>query len=425
VGTSKAVEKAEDFYLRLLTRASSTNYVLTSPGDDGLKSTIASITNEVLEHVRKVATDPATRELVQPERVVVVTIPHSTVQAVTVWQDPVHAIAVNHGLMLFMYRVARAISGHIIRRGAGDPPSPPESQTVSIIASLIDWMSSAARAPLIQDWTTGPREIQTAENLTTAGERFVVSHEIAHILNQHLIADAANVDISQSTPRDLDDRPYDEEIQADIGGAVLTIESLPDQGIDPRAGLTGIFMFLHSLHLAETVGAIVSDGKHPSAHERMDTLQEVLPLRFGDHFAHLASWAYQLDELMNRFGDAALAERQVRRKEAVSHMNKIFRESPAAQGLHRHPAEEKAMLDEVLRLLNTAPSAVLKAIADNLLKAEEYVRALDASNVPNETPGNDKWRRHTIAHFLARHLPPQVAGTLGVQTFTTGYGSTV
>jgi hypothetical protein len=137
---------------------------------------IQQIADSVLAYVRRRARSDLAQLLV-PERILVRTMPHAKVQAMTVWADPVHAIVVNRGLMLFVYRVARAIAPHMIVRGPQDPSPPPEGDTVGIITQLVDWLSSPVNAPIAEDWPAGPREIRTAENIATASERFVLSHE--------------------------------------------------------------------------------------------------------------------------------------------------------------------------------------------------------------------------------------------------------
>jgi hypothetical protein len=146
--------------------------------DDSDVLIIQQIADSVLAYVRRRARSDLAQLLV-PERILVRTMPHAKVQAMTVWADPVHAIVVNRGLMLFVYRVARAIAPHMIVRGPQDPPPPPEGDTVGIITQLVDWLSSPVNAPIAEDWPAGPREIRTAENIATASERFVLSLETA------------------------------------------------------------------------------------------------------------------------------------------------------------------------------------------------------------------------------------------------------
>jgi hypothetical protein len=395
-------QEADDFYTSLLARKAGSPFLFSHPEDEKITNLIRLIATVVLDFARPRFEGDPIGELLRPERVVVTTLPQTTVQAVTVWIAPTHAIAVNRGLMLFMYRLARAVSPHVIDRGKDDPPAPPESEAISIIASMIDFMSSPVRAPLVADWATGPREIKTAENLTSAGERFVVSHEIAHIMRRHLIADASRVDPATSTPEDLNNRPLAQEIEADTIGAFLTIESQPD----PRPGAVGIVMFLQALRLAEHVGAIVPDGKHPSAVERMETLWATLPARYGEQFATVTSWADQLSDLLTRIGDAALRERQARRGMAQQALSAIFLEHPS-QIVARDPVADRTLIDEVRRLYDLAPGAVIDAVVNNLLD-QPHLRAVTS-------PGDEKFRRHRLALFIANScMAPAVRGALGV-----------
>jgi hypothetical protein len=316
--------------------------------------------------------------------------------------------------MLFVYRVARALAPHIIIRTTNDPPVPPESEAVSIIATLIDWMASPARAPLIEDWPTGQREIRTAENIAVAAERFVVSHEIAHIARRHLIADSSKLDPSKAKPEDLDNRPSEQEIEADVIGAMLSIDSMRAQGLDPRAGGVGVVMFLQILRLAEEVGAIIADAKHPPADFRLQTLLQALPQRYGKDSQVLLSWANELAQLITRIGDLAMAERATRREKAVKYMDRLFREHTATQGPDRDIRSDKAMLDETLEPLRTSPSAVLEAIAGNLMDADQYRAVASATRSPDALYKDNRVRRHSIAHFLGRYLPDNVRPVLGI-----------
>jgi hypothetical protein len=399
-------QKPEDFYLSLLSRGERKAFSMKSPYDERLGKVIQALADNILDFSRSRVTDPEMLALMQPGRVVVTTIPQATVQALTVWMEPVHSIAVNVGLMMFMYRVARALAPQMITRGPGDPPAPPESEAVSIVATLIDWMSSPARAPLVEDWPAGEREVRTADNIATACERFVVAHEIAHILRQHLIADSGKVDASKTSVGDLDTRPHVQEIEADIVGALMSIESMMDQQLDPRAGALGVAMFLQCLRLAEAVGAIVVDDSHPAAEERFALVWDALPGRFGAHFGPITSWADQMVVLVQRIGQQALQLRGERRRDAIARMDEIFRTHPGMRGVERNPVADKRLLDDTLALTRTAPSAVLEAIAVNLLDAADFAK------VPAR---DDRARRHSIAHFFARYLPPAVREVLGVE----------
>lgn len=80
------------------------------------------------------------------------TIPPANFQALTVWVAPCHAIAVNRVLRLYLYRIARALAEQYIVRGPEDSPAPEESERSGIMATILDWMASKVRAPLVDDW---------------------------------------------------------------------------------------------------------------------------------------------------------------------------------------------------------------------------------------------------------------------------------
>jgi hypothetical protein len=165
---------------------------------------IQVIADRVLDFLEPAVRGSDLAALLQPGNVLVRTIPPAKVQALTVWLAPRHAIAVNRGLALYLYRIARAFAPHVIVRGPTDPPPPAESETVGIISTILDWMASPVQAPLVEDWEIGPRELRTAENYTTAAERFVLSHEVGHILHRHVIADSENVNTSNASLASLD-----------------------------------------------------------------------------------------------------------------------------------------------------------------------------------------------------------------------------
>jgi hypothetical protein len=293
----------DDFYVRLLTRGDRRKVELGAPENDPVAFIIASIADKVLAYAGPAFQGSEIAPLLEADRLLVRTIPPAGVQAVTVWVAPRHAVAVNRGLALFLYRLARAFTAHVIVRGPEDPPAPPESDAAGNIATLLDWMASPVRAPLVEDWPVGPREQRTAENYTTAAERFVLAHEIAHILHRHLIADSAKVDVARMSPLELDTRPVDQEITADVTATYLTVESMANDEIDPRAGVVGMHFFFQALGLAERLGAVVVDDAHPPAGERLDVCDAAILERYGPDAVPVG--AQQTDELVGRLASEA------------------------------------------------------------------------------------------------------------------------
>ena len=154
-----------------------------APDTDPIAGILEQILQLVLRYLPQAGLDPAQAACVAPGRISIRTVAHARVQAVTVSDKGKKLIVVNRGLALYLYRLARIFSRHVIVRGPGDPAAPSEDESVRLMAPVLDWMASPARAPLISEgWEISDREKRTAENFTTAAERFVICHELAHVL---------------------------------------------------------------------------------------------------------------------------------------------------------------------------------------------------------------------------------------------------
>jgi hypothetical protein len=409
-----AAQEVDDFYVRLLTRGKPQKVEIGAPDNDPIARILEMITESILRYVGATPKDAELAPLLRSDRVLVRTIPPAGIEALTTWIAPRHAVAVNRGLALFVYRLARAVSPHVIVRGRDDPPAPPESQTAGIIATLLDWMASPVRAPLVEDWPAGPREVKTAENFTTAAERFVMAHEIGHILHRHLIPDAAKVDLAHASPLELDTRPVKQEIEADVTGTCVSIESMEKDAIDPRAAVTGIYFFFRALQLGEIVGAIKVDEAHRPAQERLGICDHVIGERYKSQAHTLRQWAQSADALLERLARAALKERHQRRTIAAARMDEVLRTT--TWPMHgRDLARDEALLKEMQLLMSQSPSAVVEALAANLLDSDTYKQVIQAASSPEALEQDDRWRRHKVAHLIARYSPVQVKQALGVE----------
>lgn len=414
-----AAQQVDDLYVRLLTHGKPQKVEIGAPDNDPIARVIETITESILRYVGATLKDAELAQLLRSDRVLVRTIPPAGIEALTMWIAPRHVVAVNRGLALFVYRLARAFSPHVIVRGPDDPPAPPESQTAGIIATLLDWMASPVRAPLVEDWPVGPRETKTAENFTTAAERFVMAHEIGHILHRHLIADAAKVDLAQVSPLELDTRPVKQEIEADVTGTFVSIESMEKDGIDPRAAVTGIYFFFRALQLGEMVGAIQVDEAHRPAEERLEICDHVIGERYTSQAPTLRQWAHSADDLLERLARAALKERDQRRTVVAARMDEVLR-TTTWRMRGRDLARDAALLKEVQSLMSRSPSAVVQALAANLVDSDTYKQLIEAAPSPDALEQDDRWRRHQVAHFIARYAPVPVKQALGVEFPTIG-----
>lgn len=409
-------QPADDFYLRLLTAGEGRTPSYSVPEDDGLTAAMRLIAGNVLAWIEHNLKDEAMLARLRANPVSVVTVPRGRVQAAAIRRGPAHVIVMNYGLAMFVYRLARVFSRHVIVRGPDDPPAPPESDSVELIADILDWMASPVNAPLIaEDWPISDRELRTADNFATAAERFVIAHEIAHILEHHSLVAGDEVARGPVALEDADRHASDEEMAADTVGMVLTIESMMAEEISPLAGVVGMTFFLQALDAAEFMGAALVDDRHPAAGIRLAACLAAIDLRYGADAPKLKSWAVEFQQLFARLLAGSHALRQQRLAAATDRMNEIFETTAWHTFGGRDLQKDHELMLEVHELMDHAPSAVIKALGDNLLDEDAYAARVAAAATPGALDADDKWRRHQLAHFFARYARPQVQDVLGVQ----------
>lgn len=403
-----ASDPAQD-YLRWIAAGPSTPVKLFTPADDSLTALLAEIGERVLGFARPKG-DPELAAALASDRVAVRSIPQTNVYAITVRSGASHVIAVNHGLAMFVYKLARAIAPHMTGPHPEYAPPPGLDETAGRIATLIDWMGSLARTPRSGDWEMTPPWLSVADNITTAAERFVLSHEIGHIMAGHAAQDVEH-DGWGLNPAEMGRWTVAEENFADGVATMLTIESMSAEGIDPRAGCVGIVMFLRCAILAQTVGALVVDDTHPSAEDRLHLVHATITMRYGADADVLLSWSRELGALLDDVGARALLERDRRRVAAEAEMRDVFHETSWS---YRSGEGKVALVERMVELLKDSPSAVLDAIHEHLLDVAALEAALRRASAFRDPLDDEAYRGHRIALFLAAALPADLRGVLGL-----------
>ena len=388
---------------------------LDIPARDPITARLNQILELVLRFLRGTDLDPALAALIAPGQIFMRTVEKAQVQAMTVQRNGKPVIIVNRGLALFLYRIARAFSPQVIVRGPGDPPAPSMDESAGLMASsVLDWMASPVRAPLISaDWPVSDREKRTAENFTTAAERFVICHELGHVLLRDKIAELPDGDVPQMELESFDTRAVTEELMADRWATRMVVDSMTAGGFDVRAAAVGVHYFLETLEAAEMVGAIAADNAHPPARDRLLTCHEALEERFGERFGYVQSWAAELNQLLAQLWGKAYVWRDLGYKMARGRMDRILATTPwpVPDRAASVTVDPIATMDHFVR---DSPSGVLDAIAANLLDTDAYARRVPPK--PADAVRDDAWRRHQLACFLALRTPEQVQGVLGLDT---------
>ena len=101
-------------------------------------------------------------------------------------------------------------------------------------------------------------------------------------------------------------------------------------------------------------------------------------------------------------------------------LNEEFRQRPAIDGPDREQEADYQFLLKMNDLLGMSPNIVLRTLEENLLDAHDLKRHTKAAASRVGLRQDDAYRRHTLAHFVARNLRPEMAAAIGVETFPVG-----
>lgn len=117
-----------------------------------------------------------------------------------------------------------------------------------------------------------------AYRLTDMAEKFVYSHEIAHILLDHDLRSGRYSLATTTENSSVDETSVQDEIDADVQGWYLMLHVLlPSDGIlsptDLQMAYAGTRLFLRILQLLEHVENISPSGTHPPAAKRLESIR--------------------------------------------------------------------------------------------------------------------------------------------------------
>lgn len=205
-------------------------------------------------------------------------------------------VAVNHGTFIFIYLAAKAVSSFLPLKPDGGFSTAKEDleHTLrtnregharfadALVSYLIEGDPSAAQ-PYVQP----EKQSRLAYLLSHTAEIFVLAHEFAHVFHGHLVVQSNLV----SLPGGREDalvqyeeirRSWQEELEADHLGAMLTLQGQLNQGLDLALSYAGIDFVLTCFHIVEeALGGEVSET-HPPALLRRELLRRRLREDYGE-----------------------------------------------------------------------------------------------------------------------------------------------
>jgi hypothetical protein len=333
---------------------------------------------EILEVVGRLgdpAVDPA--ELAQMR---FLSIPEVSMNAYALRQtDGATAVIFSQGLLVLMLSFVRAMAALFVPPqfwGEGAQEVEPDAIAVEV-ARQLSWASSRARRPdgVVLHVPSGTQNI--AFHLAGFAERFVLCHELAHVVAGHLESpENAPPMASATSPRlqVVSSASWQQEFDADEVGLRALLELSSESGASRGMLYAGAELFLHVLGLLEQFAGLPVSTTHPPAAQRRARLRAqaesglVPAAEFG--------FAFALDEAVERIRAPVLArsehrldEHGVRRGDALKARVRTLLDRYSTTKPAKHP-DYVGFDREVRRLLIESPAATLDGLHDALQGAQ-------------------------------------------------------
>jgi hypothetical protein len=331
----------------------------------------------------------AARKRVNAERVVVRVMPSVYINAVTVpAKDGSFFVIMNVGLMMFIYKFARALTTHLIAAETTDPVT--LETTVARVANLLDWATSPAMTPRSVDWPIEKPALRAAENCAQVAERYALCHEFAHILGEHFTdAPQRYVDIDGIGIPSVE-TTIQRELEADLIGLKFALGAGSD-GSHLQKLYLGCELFFSALALYESI--LGCSDEYPPASLRLKLVRDDIAKK----------WPVGLDAVAKHYGKviapllAQVPETVMRQRALIGPSTQHYFNRYANEGTEGE--SQRAFFDWGSRFLEHSPGAVLGLIEREL--RNERVG-------PDGTITPEGLRRWNLAYSFANNLPPDL-----------------
>jgi hypothetical protein len=207
-------------------------------------------------------------------------------------------IVVRSGLMMFIYELARIISSRMVAVGQdGETPFGERVPDIGVTCSLAKELFlnfALSHVPRGRDFAIAPSQMMMAHRLATAGEQFVICHELGHASLGHLARSGASVRAWRS-PGGFEvafvDKNWTEEFEADRS-ALNMLLALAGTNEDRLMAYAGVELFLQMCTVFEGMRAFAGSWTHPPTQQRL--------VRLRDHVRGICRDRASHDAIMQR-----------------------------------------------------------------------------------------------------------------------------
>ena len=289
-------------------------------------------TRELIQLIVDQVSETMTLADLQPGRrkLLVSSMPSGLVNAFccsNTWDDEYHHVFVDSDLLIFCASLAKIVATcftrSVVKDGAIDfkdrrivlnAKSPDVARRIEdMFAAMVFLGTVRASEPWIPD--AGALTLYISVNM--AMERFVIAHELSHLMLGHLETASESVSVKDEAFPDTEATifSHEAEFEADAAGAILATETSVRLGYSNALTSVAPYIFLkgiqvldacQSLHARATGGI---DSTHPSADERLNSIRTVMARHMArkDPDGNLPIILQRIDQVFHWINQQAVA----------------------------------------------------------------------------------------------------------------------
>jgi hypothetical protein len=330
-------------------------------------------------------------------------VPQFQRDALTLYGSDGYGIVFSQGLDVLILSLAVPMAALFVERGS-DSRSVGPKEAAAVIAHQLGWLTSIAERPQGRPVFPDGRQSEVALDFYACAKRFVLLHELAHVL-LHAGQARPVVGMPVGTNGD-DDSGWAEEIDADNIALHLALSAAGKLRTDGRAMWAGIVLFFEAQRLLEAFSTPGRSPTHPPPLRRLASLEhDQWLMGEGPMWPFYASLQRALCDVgvdvIAKSPDYVEPDGGRRGHRFAAALRSILERERA-----RDVPDYEQFADDAMDLLQDCPSVILSETQAELIETRERRRA--------RTAGAETDRTEQLLVTFGGRLPRDVQQKLGV-----------
>jgi hypothetical protein len=314
----------------------------------------------------------------------------------------------SEGFDIFLLGFIAPVASLFRKRGSGSATLPVQ-HVADRLAYQLGWVTSIAKRPQGISIDPDAEQRKVADDLLTATKRFVLAHEIAHIVLGHFSTSPKDGPELGDNDVVTTSEPWKRELQADEYGLRLLLSASTPCELDSLLICAAPVILFRAQKLVEQFGAGSPGETHPSAGHRLSVLQNGPQLRsLPDQVTNFAGQVGRmLDDIEKKVlplsPTAKIRGDQTREQVCRHDFHQLLDSS--SDGF----VDTEQFVNEARTLLRNYPSTLLAASKEVLDEARRVLRSEQ-----NNARAHWAERRQRLIAMFAATLPADVREVIGV-----------